>query len=196
MQREFGRQQPGFIINPRAISLPVRPFKQGRALCGPACLKMILAYFGHRMSEKSIAKLCRTSTTTGTTGPNLVRAARRLGLGAAIVDGATFSTIERWLARGIPVIVDWMSVLRVRGSREHWACGHYSVVYGINKAHLWLQDPAIGRARRMSRHHFVNVWFDFKRVRPRQPDDLIIRRLIIAAPSEYLGPIPGAAKRL
>jgi ABC-type bacteriocin/lantibiotic exporter with double-glycine peptidase domain len=190
------RRQGGFIGNTGAISLPVRPFKQSRALCGPACLKMILAYFGHRVSEKSIAKLCRTSTVTGTTGANLVRAAHRLGLVARIVDRANFATIERWLARGAPVIVDWMSVLRAHGSRQQWACGHYSVVYGINKTHLWLQDPAIGRARTMSRRHFLNVWFDFKHIVPRVPDDLIIRRVIIAAPAEYLGPAREGSKRL
>jgi hypothetical protein len=79
-----------------------------------------------------------------------------------------------------------MSVLPVGGSRAQWACGHYSVVYGINKTHLWLQDPAVGRGRRLLRRHFLNVWFDFKRAVPREQDDLIIRRLIVAAPVEYL----------
>jgi ABC-type bacteriocin/lantibiotic exporter with double-glycine peptidase domain len=184
---QWGGRNP----NPRAMRLRVQPFKQSRAMCGPACLKMILAYFGGRATEKSIADLCRTSPVSGTTGLNLVRAAQRLGLDSRIIDRASFSTIECWLGHGVPVIVDWMSVLRVGDSRTQWACGHYSVVYGINKTHLWLQDPAIGRGRKMLRRNFLNVWFDFKRVLPRRPDDLIIRRLIIAAPPGYLEP-PGA----
>jgi ABC-type bacteriocin/lantibiotic exporter with double-glycine peptidase domain len=168
-----------------AIALDIGGFKQSKARCGPACLKIVLGYFGKRVSEKAIARLCRTSVRTGTTGSNLVRGAKRLGLVATVVDRASFSTIEKWLARGVPVIVDWMSVLHWQGGRSPMACGHYSVVYAIDKTHVHLQDPAIGRERRIARKDFLNVWFDFKHLFPRKHEDLIIRRLIIAAPPDY-----------
>jgi predicted double-glycine peptidase len=64
-------------------------------------------------------------------------------------------------------------------------CGHYSVVCGLDKRHILLEDPGIGRRRRLSRRNFLNVWFDFKRVFPKAQDDLIIRRLIVVAPQEF-----------
>jgi hypothetical protein len=46
-----------------------------------------------------------------------------------------------------------------------------------------LQDPGMGGRRRLSRKAFLNVWFDFKNVFPKEAGDLIIRRLIIVAPT-------------
>ena len=168
-----------------AVALDVRGFRQSKALCGPACLKIVLAYFGKHVSEKVIARLCHTCARTGTTGSNLVKGARRLGLAAMIIDQAKFATIEKWLARGVPVIADWMSVLPRPKDQASMACGHYSVIYAINKTHVHLQDPALGKKRRIGRQDFLNVWFDFKHVYPRNKNDLIVRRLIVAAPPEY-----------
>ena len=63
------------------------------------------------------------------------------------------------------------------------ACGHYSVVCGLDPKYIFLQDPAIGRRRRVRRNDFANLWFDFRRVRP-SPEDLIVRRLIVVRPRQ------------
>src|SRR3954466_7904154 len=67
------------------------------------------------------------------------------------------------------------------------ACGHYSVVCRLEKEHIVLQDPSIGLRRRVPRKGFLNVWFDFKNVFPKQADDLVIRRMIVVAPGAYFG---------
>jgi ABC-type bacteriocin/lantibiotic exporter with double-glycine peptidase domain len=51
-------------------------------MCGPACLKIVFAYFGRQVSEKQIAKACRSSSRSGTTGTNLVKGAKKFGFGA------------------------------------------------------------------------------------------------------------------
>jgi ATP-binding cassette subfamily B protein len=167
----------------RGIRLETSGFKQRRAMCGPACLKIVLAYFGKRIPERAIANACRSSPLSGTTGTNLVEGAGRFGFRAEVVDHSNFRTIEKWLRRGVPVIVDWMSVSRSRHTAR--ACGHYSVVCGLDQRHIVLQDPSVGRRRRLAREHFRDVWFDFRRVFPRAQDDLIIRRLIIVVPREW-----------
>jgi ABC-type bacteriocin/lantibiotic exporter with double-glycine peptidase domain len=150
-------------------------------MCGPACLKIVFAYFGRHVSEKEIAKACRTSPKSGTTGTNLVKGARRFGFDAELVDHSNFRTIAKWLRRGVPVIVDWTSTVS-SGPRAPMAGGHYSVVCGLGKRHIVLQDPAVGRRRRLSRTSFQSVWFDFKYVFPKSADDLIIRRLLLVTP--------------
>lgn len=167
----------------RGVRLDTGNFKQSRAMCGPACLKIVLAYFGRRASEKLIAKACRASRLSGTSGANLVTGAKRFGFRAEVMDHSDLRTIEKCLRRGVPVIVDWMSTVAARGTST--ACGHYSVVCGLDKRHILLEDPGIGRRRRLSRRNFLNVWFDFKRVFPKAQDDLIIRRLIVVAPQEF-----------
>ena len=150
-------------------------------MCGPASLRIVFAYFGTATPEKVIARACRSTDAAGTTGANLARGARRLGFAARIVDGADLRMVERWLARGIPVIVDWMSAIARRPTRATLPCGHYSVVCGLDRAHIFLQDPAIGRRRRLARRDFLNLWYDFVGVRPRRRD-FILRRLIVVRP--------------
>ena len=150
-------------------------------MCGPASLRIVCAYFGTALPETTIARACRSSSLTGTTGTNLVSGALRLGFAGQIVDDATFRHIEVWLRRKIPPIVDWMSAIASPPSRSPMACGHYSVVCGLDRKHIFLQDPAIGRRRRLTRRDFLNLWFDFQQVRPRR-EDLIVRRLIVVRP--------------
>ena len=152
-------------------------------MCGPACLKIVFAYFGRHLSEQKIAKACRSSVRSGTTGPNMVRGAKQFGFDAKVFDRSNFRTIAKWLRRGVPVIVDWMSTVRNPGDGQPMACGHYSVVCGLEKSHIVLQDPGIGGRRRISRDAFLNVWFDFKDMFPKDASDLIIKRLIIVAPT-------------
>jgi ABC-type bacteriocin/lantibiotic exporter with double-glycine peptidase domain len=151
-------------------------------MCGPACLKIVFAYFGRQVSEKQIATACRSSPRSGTTGTNLVRGAKQFGFEAKVLDRSNFRTIGKWLRRGVPVIVDWMSTVTTVDDRRPTARGHYSVVCGLDKNHILLQDPGIGGRRRISREAFLNVWFDFKNMFPKEAGDLIIKRLIIVAP--------------
>jgi ABC-type bacteriocin/lantibiotic exporter with double-glycine peptidase domain len=169
------------------LELATGSFKQTQAMCGPACLKIVFAFFGRRVSEKQIARACRSTLDSGTTGTNLVRGAKKFGFTGKVFDRSDFRSIAKWLRRGVPVVVDWMSTVPVRGGRHAMACGHYSVVCGLEREHIVLQDPAIGGRRRVCRKAFLNVWFDFKNVFPKQADDLVIRRMIIVAPRELLG---------
>lgn len=168
------------------LQLATGSFKQTRAMCGPACLKIVFAFFGRRVSEKQIARACRSTLKNGTTGTNLVRGARKFEFMGKVSDRSSFRTIAKWLDRGVPVIVDWMSTVPTRGGRHAMACGHYSVVCGLEKDYIVLQDPAIGGQRRVLRKTFLKVWFDFKNVFPKQADDLVIRRLIIVGPNSTL----------
>jgi ABC-type bacteriocin/lantibiotic exporter with double-glycine peptidase domain len=170
---------------PSGLELQTQHVAQSTAMCGPACLRIVCAYFGLNISESKAARLCRTSLATGTTGRNLVRAARELGFGAKIVDQARFAEIERWLRRGVPAIVDWMSTVNTEPRQSAMACGHYSVVCGLDREYILLQDPAVGR-RRIARRKFLKVWFDFQSDYPREQRDLLIRRMIVVAPRDIL----------
>src|SRR3954465_9978896 len=50
------------------IRVETRHFDQSRAMCGPASLRIVLEYFGTQVSENLVAKACRSSPVTGTTG--------------------------------------------------------------------------------------------------------------------------------
>ena len=166
------------------LALETSRFRQSKARCGPASLKIVAGYFQINVSEERAAAMCRTSRVSGTTGRNLASAARKLGLAARIVDGANLRMVAAWLRKGVPVIVDWMSVGHRGAVRA--ATGHYSVVSGLTATDIILDDPAIGRKRRLPRKVFTTLWYDFKYLSPRKPEDLIIRRMIVIAPSHMV----------
>jgi hypothetical protein len=134
------------------------------------------------LPEAALARICRASSVSGTTGINLVTAARKLCFAAQIVDGANFEMIAAWLRRGVRVIVDWIGTGHRGAGASRVARGHYSVVCGLTPTEIILGDPAIGRKRRLPRNTCMSVWYDFKHLFPRKNDDLVIRRMVVVAP--------------
>lgn len=163
--------------------------RQKRAYsCGPASLKIVAKYFGVSHSETTLERLCKTSKATGTSGENLLRGARAIGLDGHIIDNASFQTIATWLKRGVPPIVNWFSPGQNRPAhKSEMADGHYSVVAGLSPTHITLEDPELGAKRHIPRREFLRVWFDFHG--PRRPSNLNLRRLIVIAPKAYLSTV-------
>lgn len=151
--------------------LDVHPFRQTDAgLCGPACVKMILDYHGITASEREIAKIAKASRRKGTSAQDLERAAKHYGCDAFIQDTSTIADIRRYVRKEkIPVIVDFFE-----GDD-----GHYSVVIGIDKENIYLQNPAMGRYHAMALQSFRRVWFDFTSPYPNRQEDFILQRLIV-----------------
>jgi predicted double-glycine peptidase len=79
------------------------------------------------------------------------------------------SDLQKLLKKGIPAIVDWFSTDE----------GHYSVAVGVDKSNIYLQDPELGRIRKMKREDFQRVWFDFPGDCIKSKKDLIVRRMIV-----------------
>ncbi len=90
------------------ISLSVKPFQEtlGKSYCGPVSLKILLAYYGVKKTEKELARLCRTDKYLGTSNEAIKKAAEQLGFKVKMKSNSSFRDIEMWLKRGVPVIVD------------------------------------------------------------------------------------------
>lgn len=161
------------------IILPVKPFQEtlNAGMCGPASLKIVLAYYGVEKTEQELAVMTKNDAGLGTTAENIRQAARELGFVADIKNECDFSDIESWLNKGVPVIVDWFTRGRSDYDDSAVADGHYSVVCGLDDDFIFLQDPEIGGMRKMNRDTFKRVWFDFKGEYI-QPDELILRQII------------------
>ena len=130
---------------------------------------MVLRFYGVEKSENILARLSGHTVKAGVGGEGLVKAARKLGFKAFIKDFAGFGDIRKYvLIKKIPVIVDWFS------ENE----GHYSVVAGIGRGHIYLQDPEIGGIRKMDLVTFKRVWFDFPGEFIKAKRELIVRRLL------------------
>jgi len=144
---------------------------------------MVLDYFGIRKTEKELAVLSGATKKQGVQdGEGLVKAARSLGLKAALKDKATLADIRKYIKQEIPVIVNWFSVNE----------GHYSVVVDIDKENLYIKDPEWGYTRAMRLDTFMEVWFSIRGNVPSSKEDFNIRRLIAVEPHK---PRRGRAKK-
>lgn len=166
-------------IDIRKKLLKVRPFQETLhgGYCGPASLKIVLDYYGVQRNEREIAERCGRDKNLGINDMAIKRAARFYGLDVEIKNKASFADIQRWLNKGVPVIVNWFTRGRSDYNDSEVSDGHYSVVMGLDSKNIYLQDPEIGAMRTIRKNDFLRVWFDFTG-RYIRPDQLIIRQII------------------
>lgn len=147
-------------------------------MCGAASLKIVLNYYGVEKSEEELSELCHTNKSMGTSEEQIKDAAKGLGFKVEIKNFCEYGNIENWLEKNVPVIVNWFSRGRTDYHEDEVADGHYSVVTGIDEKYIYLQDPEIGKVRKITRDDFYRVWFDFSSNHIEKWDDLIIRQII------------------
>ena len=159
--------------------LPVKPFQETlfKSMCGPASLKMVFDYYGIEKSEEEIAKLAGATEDLGTDDQGIKKVAEELEFKVEIKNGSTFEDIQIWLDKKVPVIVNWFTRGRNDYEDLEVADGHYSVVVGLDDEFIYIQDPEIGKIRKIEREDFMKVWFDFTG-RYIDPSQLIIRQFI------------------
>ena len=159
--------------------LPVKPFQETlrQSMCGPASLKIVFDYYGIEKSEAEIAKMCNVNVNLGTDDKTIKRVAEELRFKVEIKNNSTFEDIQSWLNKKVPVIVNWFTRGRADYKESEVADGHYSVVAGLDEEFIYLQDPEIGKLRKIDQKDFMKVWFDFtgKYI---DPNELIVRQLI------------------
>lgn len=159
--------------------LKLKSFQEtlGGGYCGPASLKIILDYYGMRKTENEIAKIMKRDKELGTRAEDFVRVAKKFNLKFIFKDNSNFSDINKYLKKGVPPIVNWFTRGREDYPDSAIADGHYSVVAGLDKNFIYLQDPEIGKIRKIKRDDFLKVWFDYEG-RYISAKRLVIRRLI------------------
>ena len=143
--------------------LKIEPFQETlhKGYCGPAVLKMVLGFYGIKKSEKALARLAGTTIEEGTDARQMQGVLRLFGLKTRIKSNSSFGDIKKYLDKDIPVIVDWFTRGRKNYPDSVVADGHYSIVVGLDKQYIYLQDPEIGKLRKIKRTDFLRVWFDY-----------------------------------
>ncbi|MFA7170530.1 MAG: cysteine peptidase family C39 domain-containing protein [Candidatus Paceibacterota bacterium] len=159
--------------------LNTEPFQETlhRGMCGAASLLIVLDYYDIKKSEQELARILDIDSEMGADSANIKRIAESFGLRVEIENESTFEDIDKWLEKKVPVIVDWFSRGRNDYSESEVADGHYSVVAGLDEKYIHLQDPEIGKVRKIAREDFLRVWFDFEGEYIK-PEELIVRQLI------------------
>lgn len=126
-----------------SVVLPVQRWLQLHPhSCGPASLKIVLDSLGIEHEEEHLASLCGTRPATGTQPDGLRRGLRALGVRHEVVEPADLTEIEARIGRSEYCIVDYQAWGRRGSDYRDLLTGHYSVVFGVDRTHLMLADPA------------------------------------------------------
>jgi HlyB family type I secretion system ABC transporter len=119
--------------------------------CGAACLAMVTRAFGRRVSLARIRQLVNTGLD-GTSLRSICRAGEELGLATRAVKSATGHLDQMPL----PAIV-------------HWDKYHWIVVVTVDRKHVKVIDPALGR-RTLARAEFESRWSGYAALFDYTPD--------------------------
>lgn len=124
--------------------------------CGPACLRMVLAFFGITKTEAEIIKECDT-TELGTTTVKISTAAYKLGLKSSPLKNANIDDIKIELRKGRPVIVLIDSSYLYGGISGF---GHFIVLVGFSDEEIIYHDPDVkeGKYVRSKNVTFQKAW--------------------------------------
>lgn len=105
--------------------------------CLPACVRMVLTYWGHETSEAKLARLMGAYWY----GTPLSRVSRLSSLGFQVVyEQASLEQLRAYLAQRLPIIV----FVRT-GSLAYWNenVAHAVVVVGLDNEQIYLHDPSL-----------------------------------------------------
>ena len=140
-----------------SVLLPVPHFEQSRdGSCLPACVQMVLAFWGDEQTEATLARRLGTKEY-GTPISNVVQL-RDKGYDV-MVGSLTKVGLESYLANGQPVIVRlWTAML------DHWdiITSHVVVMVGYDESAVFINDPAFSTAPQpVSWDAFLAAWAEY-----------------------------------
>ena len=151
------------------------PFNQKPGFCGPAALRVVLAYYGVNVSEERLTELCKTTQKEGTWHKDIVAAARAMEFSVYEKAGGTIEELKKYIVKKTPVIVGWYA----------FNDDHYSVIYNITDAYIHTVDTEghlKERKRHMSIKHFKEMWFDYDN--PKNPKEKTLGWFMVITPKE------------
>lgn len=151
------------------------PYKQKPGFCGPAALRVLLAYYRVNLSEEKLAELCKTTEKEGTWHRDLVTAACTAGFSVHEKTGGTIEELKKYIAKKIPVIVGWYA----------FNDEHYSVIYNITDNYIHMVDTE-GHLKDQKRHmtikRFKELWFDYDN--PKDPTEKTFGWFMVITPAK------------
>src|SRR3954469_6818302 len=96
--------------------------------CGASALQAVLKYWGKDIDEEALMKLMGTNDEVGTYPADMIRGAQALGFDTELRENTTLDDLEKFTAKGNPVIVlaqVWRSQKDTpESASDEWDCGH------------------------------------------------------------------------
>jgi len=131
--------------------------------CGPACVRMVIAYNGTELSETELEEVCETSWL-GNTCEELAAGVQEVGFLSEVIENIMFEGLEESLKSEMPIIVLLDPAVLYGGIQGF---GHFVVVIGLEKGTVYYHDPDLGSVLAKDARLFHEAWekFSFKGIK-------------------------------
>jgi ABC-type bacteriocin/lantibiotic exporter with double-glycine peptidase domain len=136
--------------------------------CGPAAVRMVLAYFGIHTTEHELMRALGTHHENGTSNERIIEEFETRGLHCMHRMHATLDDVRAALAAQLPVLVNY-----INPRSNH---GHFAVVVAASNTHIILNDPKNGAGFQLHHEEFERLWVD--------QDGTLPQWMLVAAPEE------------
>jgi len=124
--------------------------------CGPACLRMVLAYLGIIKTEEEVTEACGT-TELGTTSMQMSVAFQKYGIKASSVKNANINDLKHEINEIRPIII-LIDPSYIYGSLSGF--GHFIVIVGFEDGEIVYHDPdePDGKYMKCDFETFLKAW--------------------------------------
>jgi len=129
------------------VILPAIYHKQStKYTCGPASLFIALKSILNKIniSEKQLAKICRTTPEEGTSPKKMVGALKKLKIKYQVFEHGTIPLLENKLLNLNLCLVNYQAWNCSAKNLADLDAGHYAVMFGFNKKNFYISDPLEG----------------------------------------------------
>jgi uncharacterized protein YvpB len=131
--------------------------KMSRTDCGPACLAMVLGYYGTQVSINTLLAATGAAPGQYVGSGQLQRVARSYGVAFEYGANYTLNDLKHWIDEGKPAIAlvryRFWSQIEPRSSTQDTFTGpHFVVVVGYGDGSIYINDPNYWPPRREEGH--------------------------------------------
>jgi len=160
-------------IMEKTAAAKISPYQQeSQSSCAAACLKAVLNYYNHKITELEAALEIGVKKNRGAETTDIVKAAKSLGFDA-YEKSLTKDEVQLLVDNDIPIICDIQSFNKKNS-------GHYVVLVDLKDDRAFIMDPNTpGNQRELSWNDFESRWHDRAMEPPHRP---MIRWGVIITP--------------
>ncbi len=151
------------------VILPLQSYVQETLYtCGAAVLRDVFKTRGVRLSEQDAVHIVDTQPDRGTPPDALLDALDSYGLPYKVYTRATVVQVEESIRAGNICLVVYQAWPASSSTLQDLNGGHWSIIFGFNKTHLFLADPAKHKMkvqrrlgfRTIEKKRFEKFWVD------------------------------------
>lgn len=123
--------------------------------CGPACIKMVLNFFGENLTIDQIFKKTGAPVNSLISIPQMITAITAYGYKATYFTGQTIDQLKNYLQQGIPVITLVHYGALTSRQDKGFSGGHFYLTVGFRDDGYFVNDPDFyAPLRDQGDHHF------------------------------------------